>query len=53
MNLKNNECNLCINSCNLDYFACVKCLNVTCYECTDKKIQINNCFICFMCRYTI
>ena len=53
MNIQNNECNICMHNCNLDYFGCPKCLNTVCYNCTNHIIELNELFICPMCRYTL
>ena len=53
INVKSNECNICMNNFNLDYFGCPKCFNTVCYNCANYILELNELFICLLCRYTI
>ena len=50
-----NECNICYTSLNdaCKLLSCPQCLTSICYNCCNKTILYNNCYVCSFCRYTI
>ena len=49
----NNVCIICCEINKDNYKGCPCCVNFLCIECFYKIYEINNCFVCPICRYTI
>ena len=52
-NIYNNECIICYNNAIDDLKGCPQCLNFMCLDCCNKIYDINNYFICPICRFKI
>ena len=52
-NIYNNECIICYNNAIDDLKGCPQCLSFICLDWCNKIYDINNCFMCPICRFTI
>ena len=48
-----NDCIICYNNEVDDLKGCPQCLKFMCLTCCNKIYDVNNCFICPICRFTI